>query len=367
MQTYDLAVSAGKLEEDAAQRDLAQRLNALAQSLSSHNGSFVKKLLPITKKEQRGLYIWGPVGRGKTMLMDMFFDELALAKKRRVHFHAFMRDVHERIFKERQKSEGDPLIKVADDIAREAQVLCFDEFAVTDVADAMILSRLFAQLFKQGVTVVSTSNIPPDDLYKGGLNRALFEPFVKQIKKKMDVVRCEAKKDFRLENLSKSGVYFTGAGMQQKFEAAWTNLLQTRVEQSEDLRFKGRVLHVSRSLPGICRFTFAELCEASLSAEDYLELSAEFHTLFLEGIPYFSLDNRNGLRRFINLIDILYDRGVKLIASAVAEPDDLITAMDGFESQAYQRTASRLIEMRSNAYLMRPHLPESLERRTHSG
>jgi cell division protein ZapE len=367
MQAYDLAVSVGKLENDSAQRDLAQRLSALAKSLASHNGSFVKKLLPITKKEQRGLYIWGPVGRGKTMLMDMFFSELALAKKRRAHFHAFMRDVHERIFRERQKSEGDPLIKVADDIAREAQVLCFDEFAVTDVADAMILSRLFAQLFKQGVTVVSTSNMLPDELYKGGLNRSLFEPFIKQIKKKMDVVRCEAKKDFRLESLSKSGVYFTGAEAQQKLEAAWRDQLQDRAEQSEDLRFKGRHLPVPRAVPGICRFTFAELCEAPLGAEDYLELSAEFHTLFLEGILYFNFENRNALRRFINLIDILYDRGVKLIASAEAEPGELVTAMDGFESQAYQRTASRLIEMRSNTYLTRQHLPEPLESKAYPG
>jgi cell division protein ZapE len=357
LQNYDKAIVAGKLQFDSAQRDLVLRLDALAQNLAGQNGSFVKKLLPVAKRTTRGIYIWGEVGRGKTMLMDLFFDELKLAKKRRAHFHAFMRDVHERIFRERKKSGGDPLIKVAEDIAHESQLLCFDELAVTDVADAMILSRLFTQLLNKDVVVVTTSNLAPDDLYKGGLNRPLFEPFIKLIKKNMDVVRCEAKKDFRLEKFDKGGIYFTGAEGQRKFEAAWADWAQGRAEQSEDLTFKGRVLHAPRCKQGACRFTFAELCEAPLSPEDYLELAAEFHTLFLEAIPYFNLENRNALRRFVNLVDILYDRGVKLIALAAAEPQDLVKAMDGYESQAFERTASRLIEMRSQTYLSQPHLP----------
>jgi cell division protein ZapE len=305
--------------------------------------------------------------------MDMFFAELAVIKKRRVHFHSFMRDVHARIFKARQKNEDDVPTRVADALAHESHVLCFDELAVTDVADAMILSRLFTRLFAKGVVVVSTSNTPPEGLYQDGLNRPLFEPFIALLNSRTGVVKLDAKKDFRLEKLGKSGVYFTGKEAGEKFEAVWSAWLQHRSEQSEVLHFKDRILQVPRAISGACRFRFAELCEAPLAAEDYLELAAEFHTLFLESIPLFQLNDRNALRRFINLIDVLYDGGVKLIASAAAEPQDLLLSMDGYEAQAFERTASRLIEMRSNAYLTRQHLPqsrsdtESLESCMHSG
>jgi cell division protein ZapE len=355
LQKYNEAVSSGGLEDDAAQRGLVKRLDTLAATLAGYERKFFKKLFQASPP---GLYICGQVGRGKTMLMDLFFDEIRMSRKRRVHFHAFMRDVHERIFQERKKSEGDALVKIANDIADESKLLCFDEFAVTDVADAMILSRLFSQLFSKGMVVVATSNQPPEELYKNGLNRPLFEPFITLVREKMDVVELEAKKDFRLEQLEKSGVYFTGIDAAQKFNAVWENWLQGRDEQQENLHFKGRTLHVPRAVADACRFTFAQLCEAERSADDYLELAAEFQAIFLETVPCFDFDNRNALRRFISLIDILYDRGVKLIASAAAEPSALIANMDGYESQAYARTASRLIEMRSEAYLKRRHLPE---------
>jgi cell division protein ZapE len=361
LKKYDYEIASGKLQKDAAQRDVMQRLSLLAaQLLERKTESFLKKLFWISANESvRGLYIWGAVGRGKTMLMDMFFADLALLKKRRVHFHAFMRDVHERIFKERQKSEDDALTRVADALSREARLLCFDELAVTNVADAMILSRLFTRLFAKGVVVVSTSNMPPEDLYKDGLNRPLFEPFIALLGSRMDIVKLDAKKDFRLEKLGKSGVYFTGSQAEEKFEAAWSAFLQDRSERVERLYFKERILQASRTVSGACRFDFAELCEAPLSAEDYLELASDFHTLFLKSIPCFQLKDKNALRRFIDLIDVLYDSGVKLVASAPAEPQQLVAAMDGYEAKAFDRTASRLVEMRSEAYLTRQHLPPS--------
>ncbi len=361
LKAYNQAIASGKLQNDAAQHDVAERLNRLlATFLKKERRSLLRTFFGPAVPAPRGLYIWGPVGRGKTMLMDMFFESLLIRRKRRAHFHAFMRDVHARIFKERGKGTDNPLLKVANELAAESRLLCFDEMVVTDVADAMILSRLFTQIFARGTVVVATSNMPPDDLYKGGLNHSHFDPFIALLKEKMDIVRLDAKKDFRLEKLEKSGVYFTGEDAKQKFDAAWRSCVQGQREYGMYLNFKGRSLRVPRTVSGACRFTFADLCEAPLGAEDYLELAADFHTIFIEAIPCFYLKQRNAIRRFINLIDILYDNGVKLIASAEAEPLALMEDMDGHEAEAYPRTASRLMEMRSTAYLTRQHLREHL-------
>lgn len=364
LEHYDQAVLAEKLEADSSQQQLALRLDALADALSHKNpDGFLRRLFGKSASPQRGLYIWGGVGRGKTMLMDMFFETLPVRKKRRLHFHAFMRDVHRAIFQEREKQASDPLQKTASGIARQTRVLCFDEFAVTDVADAMILSRLFGVLFAKGVSVVATSNMPPQELYKDGLNRPLFEPFIALIHQHMDVVHVNAARDYRLEKFEKSGVYFSGAQGSEKLETMWRLVTGGRGAPVA-LGLNGRALRIERSFGGAAWLQFAQLCDAPLGAQDYLELAQEFHTLFLEGIPHFTSDRRNALRRFINLVDILYDHGVNLIASAEAEPDGLLQDIGGYESQAYARTASRLMDMRSKDYLAKPHRPaaEQLEK-----
>ncbi|MES2907257.1 MAG: cell division protein ZapE [Pseudomonadota bacterium] len=365
---YNEAVSSQRLEDDAAQRALAIRLDDLSTELKKNDErGFFSGLF--TRQVVKGLYIWGSVGRGKTMLMDLFFVDVAITKKQRVHFHAFMRDVHQSIFEERQKGTYDPLQKTALRLAKQVQLLCFDEFAVTDVADAMILGRLFTLLFDKGVTVVATSNSAPDALYKDGLNRPLFLPFIALIENKMDVLQLSAKKDFRLEKLERSGVYFTGQDATQKFDEAWHNFARHEKIQPEILRVKGRMVDIPLAASGAARLRFANLCEAALGTEDYLELSRAFHTVFLENIPFFTPEKRNALRRFINLVDVLYDHGVNLIASAASEPRDLVKDMDGYEGEAFARTASRLNEMRSSPYLAKAHLPhvETLENEALSG
>lgn len=358
LEKYDAAVASGRLTADSAQRALAQRLDALARELNFNSKlNFIQRLFA-PRTAVKGLYIWGGVGRGKTMLMDMFYDALISKKKRRVHFHAFMQEVHQAIFQERQTRENDrdPVEAVAREISIVTRILCFDEFAVTDIADAMILSRLFRILLEQGVVVIATSNIQPKNLYKDGLNRALFEPFITLLKTHMDVVRIDDGLDYRLANLEKSGVYFIGENSDREIDAAWRQYTKLSSEQCSQLQLRGRSLNIPRTASGIARFHFSELCEAPLSAEDYLEIASCFHTLFIEYIPFFKAEHKNALRRFINLIDILYDHRVKLVTSAAARPQDLVQEMAGYEALAFERTASRLIEMRSSAYLALPHI-----------
>jgi cell division protein ZapE len=311
----------------------------------------------------KGLYIYGEVGRGKTMLMDLFFDASPFVRKRRVHFHEFMAEVHERIYGFRQKEKAgegggeDPIRLVAAAIAQETWLLCFDEFHVTDIADAMILGRLFKRLFELGVVVVATSNVPPSELYKDGLNRALFLPFIALIEEHMDVVRLAARTDFRLEKLGGAPVWYVPADPAAKraLDEAWRRLTAGHVGAGCDLRVKGRTIHVPCAVPGVARFSFHDLCEQPLAGADYLKIAHEFHTVMLDHIPTMGYERRNEAKRFIILIDTFYDNAVKLVASAEAEPDDLYRADDGFEAYEFKRTASRLIEMRSQAYLALPH------------
>jgi cell division protein ZapE len=311
----------------------------------------------------KGLYIYGEVGRGKTMLMDLFYEASPVQRRRRAHFHEFMIDVHERVHGLRQKMKvgeyagEDPIELVAKDLAREAWLLCFDEFHVTDIADAMILGRLFAQLFTRGVVVVATSNVAPVDLYKDGLNRALFVPFIDMLEAHMDIVRLASRTDFRLEKLAGLPVWYVPAdeAADAALDDAWRRLARENDGAAQELALKGRTIHVPRAAMGVARFSFHDLCEQPLAAADYLRIAHEYHTIILDHIPVMTFDNRNAAKRFIILIDTLYDMNVKLIASAAAEPDALYRADEGYEAQEFRRTASRLIEMRSEEYLARPH------------
>jgi cell division protein ZapE len=367
---YDALAAAGEIERDPAQQVLVARLNDLAERLASHRLARKSSSLGwlFGRREShappiRGLYIHGEVGRGKTMLMDMFFRACAAARKRRAHFHEFMADVHERVHDYRQKmksgeiADGDPIKLTAADIAAESWVLCFDEFHVTDIADAMILGRLFTHLFAQDVVVIATSNVPPSDLYRDGLNRALFLPFIALMEQRMDVIRLAARTDFRMEKLAGRPVWYAPLDEDAAvaLDMTWERL--TGLFEGEPMRisFKGRSLHVPEAALGVARFTFAQLCEQPLGANDYLHLAHEFHTVILDQIPVMGYERRDAAKRFIILIDTLYDNAVKLVASAAAEPSALYTAEDGFEAHEFKRTASRLTEMGSQGYLALPH------------
>jgi cell division protein ZapE len=367
---YAAGVAGGRVERDAAQVAVVGMLAQLEERLVEHRlarkSSSLGWLFASRGKNDallKGLYIYGDVGRGKTMLMDLFFEASPVQRKRRVHFHEFMIDVHERVHGFRQKmkvgehADEDPIELTAKELAREAWLLCFDEFHVTDIADAMILGRLFTQLFERGVVVVATSNVAPEELYRDGLNRALFVPFIHMLEAHMDIVRLEARTDFRLEKLAGMRVWYVPAdeAADAALDDAWRRLARGHDSGAQDLPLKGRILHVPRAAMGVARFSFHDLCEQPLAAADYLRIAHEYHTVILDHVPVMTFDNRNAAKRFIILIDTLYDMNVKLIASAEAEPDMLYRGDEGFEAQEFKRTASRLIEMRSQAYLARPH------------
>ena len=368
-QRYDALVAAGTIERDPAQLRLVAALDDLVQALSrrrrARKGSALGWLFG--RKDEaaeaaKGLYVWGSVGRGKTMLMDLFY-EAAPGPKRRVHFHGFMADAHERIHAHRQavkrgEAKGDdPIPPVAEALAAEATLLCFDEFTVTDIADAMLLGRLFAALFRHGVTVVATSNVEPDRLYEGGLNRALFLPFVAELKQRVTVLRLDSRTDFRLEKLGGASVYHVpaDAAAREALDAAFRSLTGKAKGSPSTVRVKGRQVAVPEEAGGVARFGFDDLCRKPLGASDYMALAVTFHTLIVSDIPVMGEAERNEAKRFITLIDTLYDAKVKLVASAAAEPPGLYTATDGREAFEFERTVSRLIEMRSEAYLAEAH------------
>ena len=350
---YREAVTRGELRPDAAQENAVRKLNQLARALTEKRGFSLFGRKPAAPK---GLYIWGDVGRGKTLLMDFFFEEAPLASKRRAHFNRFMVDVHARIHAERQRAgSSDPIPVIARAIAEEARLLCFDEFQVTDVADAMILGRLFDRLFAEGVTIVATSNTPPDRLYEGGLNRQLFLPFIAEIQQRLEVVELNGPTDYRLQRIAGLNVYLMplGPAADAAMDAAWERLTDTRHGKPCSLTVLGRILPVPQAAHHVARFDFNDLCAQPLAAADYLALAQEFHTLLLDHIPLLSPDMRNEARRFTLLIDTLYDEGVKLVCSAAAPPEALYPEGDG--ADAFRRTASRLAEMQSEDYLKRGH------------
>lgn len=373
---YAALIAAGKIEADPAQAALSGHLAALERRLNENRlarkssslgwlfGQREKSGPPI-----KGLYVYGEVGRGKTFLMDLFFETSAVRRKCRAHFHEFMADVHERIYTYRQEDKGDkgassgmgedPLHRAAAAIAEEAWLLCFDEFHVTDIADAMILGRLFTRLFELGVVVVATSNLPPNELYMDGLNRSLFLPFIALLQQQCEVVRLDARADFRLEKLTGLPSWYVppDAAADAALDEAWRRLVGSEPGKPQELVVKGHALHVPKAAMGVARFSFADLCDKPLAAGDYLRIAHEFHTIILDRIPVLDYSRRNEAKRFIILIDTLYDHSVKLLASAEAQPDQLYLADEGYEANEFKRTASRLIEMRSQSYLGLPHGP----------
>src|SRR3954451_485073 len=364
---YQALVSSGAIEADAAQARAVEALSALERRLSRYRPvrkqGLLGRLFADNDAAPRGLYIHGEVGRGKTMLMDLFFQASPVAHKRRAHFHEFMAEVHERIYGFRQNiargemADVDVIQLTANSIFEQAWLLCFDEFYVTDIADAMILGRLFAKLFELGTVVVATSNVAPEDLYKGGLNRALFLPFIAQISDHMEVMRLEARTDFRLEKLAGVKMWLVPAdrSADAALDKARARMSGRAPCKARDISIKGRILHVPCSANGVARFSFADICEKPLGASDYLRLAHDYHTIMIDRIPVMDYAERNAAKRFTALIDTLYDNAVKVMASAEADPLSLYLASEGHEANEFKRTSSRLIEMSSESYLALPH------------
>jgi cell division protein ZapE len=356
---YAELLHAGELKTDAAQERAVTALDRLAASLREKG--ILSRLLGGQDNGPAGVYLWGGVGRGKSMLMDLAFDEIDVRAKRRVHFHEFMLETHGRLRKARESEEGDPIERVAEEIAESARLLAFDEMQVTNPADAMILSRLFGRLLELGVKVVTTSNRPPGDLYKDGLNRELFVSFIDLIDATMLVVPVDGPMDYRLDRLEGVEVWHVPNGPEATaaLSRAFFQLTDYPVEDrakvpSEELDVGGgRTIHVPKSLKGVAVFSFKRLCGEARGAADYLAIARRYHTVIVVGIPVMTREMRNEAARFVTLIDALYEHRVKLLAAADAEPAGLYPAGDG--SFEFQRTVSRLEEMQSADYLAEGH------------
>ncbi|WP_116090571.1 cell division protein ZapE [Sphingomonas crusticola] len=360
---YERLIAAGELKPDPDQRKVAARLDRLAQELEAQptKGSVLWRMLGRQPEPVRGVYLWGGVGRGKSMLMDLLYECAHVRPKRRVHFHEFMLDVHDRLRTERAREEGDPIPPVAAAIATEAKLLAFDEMVINNTADAAIMSRLFTAILDAGTTIVTTSNRPPSDLYKEGLNRDLFLPFIALIEQKLDVMPLNGPSDYRLDRLAGFPTWYTplGDSATEAVSAAFFRLTDyppgDRIHvPSCELKVPGaRVLHVPKALKGVAVFSFKRLCGEPRGAPDYLAIARAFHTVIIVGIPVVGPDRRDQAARFKVLIDALYEHKVKLLATAAAEPRDLYPTGDGaFE---FERTVSRLIEMQSADYLAEGH------------
>ena len=362
-QRYDHMVGTGLVTRDPAQERIVGRLDRLideiadkrlAQKSSALGWLFAKR--PKTPAVVKGLYVYGGVGRGKTMLMDIFFELVPVRRKRRVHFNDFMADVQDRIQKHRQArkdgtvKEDDPIPPVAKALAEESWVLCFDEFTVTDIADAMILSRLFSALFANGVVLVATSNVAPQDLYRDGLNRQLFLPFIAVLERYADVATLDSDTDYRLEKLNRLPVYMSplGEDTDRRMDEAWHAVTRGRAPTTVEIPLKGRHVTVPRAAGSCARFSFADLCDAPLGTRDYLAIAERFDTIFIDHVPVLDQTRRNPAKRFILLVDTLYDTKKRVVVSAETTADKLYAGRAGTtEAFEFDRTVSRLIEMQS--------------------
>jgi len=373
LDAYRAKLAAAEIKADPAQAFAVEKLETLSRALASYRPDprpgFWRASLGFARKfgtEQRGapptgLYFFGGVGRGKSMLMDLFFAHAPVEKKRRVHFHAFMLEVHARIHAWRQtgeakKADGDPIPPLAQTIADEAWLLCFDEFQVTNIADAMILGRLFGAMLEKGVVVVATSNLEPDDLYANGLQRERFLPAIALLKEKLDVLALDGGIDYRRIRIRGLPVYHSplGAAATAELEKAFATLTEGANIGPLTLDVGGRDLDLKRAGGGVAFASFDDLCRKALGAADFLGLAKACHTLVLDGVPVLTAENRNEARRFVTLVDALYEHRAKLVMAAAAGPEQLHPSGDhAFE---FQRTASRLHEMQSEDYLAAPHL-----------
>lgn len=338
---------------DDAQAEVARHFNALAKSMSAQRnrpGLLHSVFRRKSGKSPEGLYVWGNVGRGKTMLMDRFFSSIKNVKKRRIHFHAFMQDVHSA---RSTISSNNVIATIADGLAASATLLCLDEMQVSDIADAMILGRLFEALQARGVTIVTTSNSPPGELYKDGLNRQLFLPFIAKLKSEFDVVHLEDGPDYRLGRIAKHDTYITplGKAADDAMDGMWSELTDGQIGTPQELDVLGRKLVVPRVAHACARFTFAELCEQPLGAPDYLAIARNFRTVFVDHLRVLKASERNETKRLILAIDTFYDTGTRLVVSAEAAPEKLAVA--GSHKAEFPRTASRLREMQSKSWWTR--------------
>lgn len=360
---YEELVAAGELRPDPEQHAAAERLDRLQQELERPSDpGLIGKLFGKKSTARRGVYLWGGVGRGKSMLMDLFHQCLATPEKRRVHFHAFMLEVHEQLREARKNESGDPIPPVAEALAAGVHMLAFDEMVVNNAADAMIMSRLFeALIVDHGLTIVTTSNRAPSELYKDGLNRELFLPFIALIERELDVFALNGPIDYRLERLGGMATWHTpiGDAATAQVREAFFRLTDYPPEDAAHVPTAeldlggGRTLHVPKSLKGVAVFSFKRLCAEARGAADYLAIARTYHTVILVGIPRMGPENRNEAARFVTLIDALYEHRVKLLVTAAADPAELYPAGDGrFE---FERTVSRLMEMQSAEYLALGH------------
>ncbi len=364
--------AAGQVHSDPVQEKVVARLQAihdrlLAMQKQPVRQGFLARLgfggadKPV--EGPHGLYIWGPVGRGKSMLMDLFFADAPVARKRRVHFHEFMLEVHDRLHRRREElaargapPEADTIVPIARAIAEETRLLCFDEFQVTNIADAMILGRLFETLFEEGITVIATSNRAPDDLYRDGLQRDRFLPFIELVKRRLEILELGGGHDYRMDRMRELDMYLTplGAWAAKKLDEAFRALADGADGEPRVLRTQGRDVDVPRAAPGVAMAHYLDWCAKPMGAADFLCIADHFHTVILAEIPRMGPDNRDKAARFVTMIDTFYEKKVKFICSAAASPDKLYTEGDGaFE---FQRTVSRLMEMQSPEYLALEHI-----------
>lgn len=340
-------------ELDQAQTEALQHFQRLYEdliALERLEASLIRLLA--RKYVVKGIYLWGGVGRGKSFLMDSFFNCAPAARKRRVHFHHFMQQIHAALT--RHQGREDPLAVIAREMAKETRLICLDEFHVTDITDAMLLRRLLDALFQHGVVLVTTSNQHPDELYRDGLQRSQFVPAIELLKRNLEIVNVDAGTDYRLRELERAGVYHVGSDAEHRMERAFTGIARHDSADPAALEIEGRIINARRQARGVAWFEFSQLCDGPRGKADYMELARRYHTMLISNVPAFGVDDSDVVRRFTWLVDEFYDRRVKLIISAAAQPEDLYPYAAGGDQ--FQRTVSRLTEMQTRDYLSEPHL-----------